>query len=276
MMVYPYLIATMDDYFIPKMRYTYTYTSPSRLRNPIRWETTIEEAGNLVSLWDLAGGHDFNEKDKTLFKNPYAQFMRLETDFTKTWSLTPLTSLVVHLNAGVIWSYGNSDGAPFSEMYYAGGANSIRAFSARAVGPGRFSTSNKLDKQMSYLMRNGEMKFVGNLEYRMPLFGDLHGALFLDVGNIWNMTGFSEDDPKDEIDEAFNKWSDEMLFKPSHFLSDLAVGTGFGLRYDLGFLVIRLDWGFALHTPYDTGSGGYFSGSFKDRHTLNFAIGYPF
>ena len=277
MAAYPYLIATMDDYFIPKMRYTYTYNSPSRLHNPIRWETTIEEAGNLVSLWDLVGGHDFNEKDKTLFKNPYAQFIRVETDFTKTWTLTPLSSLVAHLNAGVIWSYGNSDGAPFSEMYYAGGANSIRAFSARAVGPGRFSANNQLDKQMSYLLRNGEMRLVGNLEYRMPLFGDLHGALFLDVGNIWNMNGFAEDDPQDEIDQVFNKWSDEMLFKPSRFLNDLAVGTGFGLRYDMGFLIIRLDWGFALHMPYDTGSGGYFSApSFKDRHTLTFAIGYPF
>ena len=73
------------------------------------------------------------------------------------------------------------------------------------------------------------------------------------------------------------EWSDQMKFKPSHFFNDLAVGTGFGLRYDLGFLVIRLDWGVALHSPYDTGKSGYFNiKKFKDAHTLNFAIGYPF
>ena len=287
MLVNPYLMATMDDYFIPKMRYTYTYTSPSRLRHPIRWETTVEESGNLVSLFDRLSGKPFDEKDKTLFKNPYAQFLRLETDFTKTWSLSTASSLVAHVNAGAIWSYGNSDGAPFSEMFYAGGANSIRAFSARSLGPGRFTADNLLDRQMSYLMRNGELKFVGNLEYRMPLFGDLHGAVFLDVGNIWNMNDIATADDFDLNDDSseedlltallFLKWTDEMKFKPSRLLDDLAVGTGFGLRYDLGFLIIRLDWGFALHSPYNTGSGGYFSGrSFKDRHTLNFAIGYPF
>ena len=281
---YPYLIATMDDYFIPKMRYTYTYTSPSRHRNPIRWETTIEEAGNLVSLWDIAGGHSFNEKDKTLFKNPYAQFLRLETDFTKTWSLGTVSSLVAHLNAGIIWCYGNSDDPPFSEMFYAGGANSIRAWSARSIGPGRFNGEGVLDKQMSYIMRNGDLKIVGNLEYRTPLFGNLHGAIFLDMGNVWNrvdymdMYNISPDDVDEENQETLyylNKWSDEMSFRPSKFFEDIAIGTGFGLRYDMGFLILRLDWGFALHMPYDTGSG-YSSGSFKDRHTLNFAIGYPF
>ena len=103
--VNPYLFATMEDYFIPKMRYTYTYTSPSSLRNPIRWETTIEESGNLVSLWDLMAGHSFNETEKTLFKTPYSQFLRLETDFTKTWNLTSTSQLVGHLNAGIIYTY---------------------------------------------------------------------------------------------------------------------------------------------------------------------------
>ena len=286
MLEYPYLIATMDDYFIPKMRYTFTYTSASHHRNPVRWETTLEEAGNFVSLVDMACGKSFNEKEKKLFKTPYAQFLRMETDFTIKWPMGGASNLVGHLNAGVLWSYGNSDSPPFSEMFYTGGANNIRAFSVRAVGPGRFSADNRLDKQMSYLMRNGEMKFTGNLEYRMPLFGNLHGAVFLDFGNIWNMNDFLKPDLEDvdQTDEddmrayfLLSEWSDQMKFKPSRFFNDLALGTGFGIRYDMGFLVIRLDWGLALHSPYNTGKSGYFNiNHFKDAHTLNFAIGYPF
>ena len=288
----PYLIGTMDDYFIPKMRYTYTYTSPSRLRNPIRWETTVEESGNVVSLIDMARGKSFNEKEKKLFKNPYAQFLRVETDITKTWSLSTTSSLVAHLNTGLIWTYGNSQEAPFSEMFYVGGANSIRAFSARMLGPGRFNGENKMGKQLSFALRNGDLKIVGNLEYRKLLFGNLQGAVFLDAGNVWRLKDFITLENVNEINETeldldpeqtlklldyLFKWSDEMKLKPSCFLTDIALGTGVGLRYDLGFLIIRLDWGFALHMPYDTGKSGYFSApSFNSRHTLNFAIGYPF
>ena len=86
----PYLAVTMQDYFIPEMRYTYTYTSPVELLNPIRWETTLSESGNVVSLFYLLAGHDWNEKDKKLFKNPYSQFLKIETDFTKTWTTEQL------------------------------------------------------------------------------------------------------------------------------------------------------------------------------------------
>lgn len=284
-----YLSSTMQDYFIPKMRYTYTYTSPSTLHSPIRWETTIEESGNVVSLYDKARGKSFSEKDKTLFKTPYAQFLRLETDLTKTWSIGMTSSLVGHLNTGIIWSYGNSEDVPFSEMFYAGGPNSIRAFSARQIGPGRQDDLALFDKQFAYLMRNGDMKLIANLEYRTPLFGDLQGALFLDAGNVWNMRSvnmlnqFEGKDEKDIDPTEFllaimlQNWMDQAKFTPSKFFNDIALGTGIGLRYDLGFLVIRIDWGLALHFPYDTGKPGYFNiRRFKDMHTLNFAIGYPF
>ena len=292
-----YVMATMSDRFIPKMRYTYTYTSPSNYRNPIRWETTVEEAGNIVSLYHRLGGHSFNEKDKTLFKNPYSQFIRLETDFTKTWSIGTYSSLVGHINAGAIFSYGNSAESPFTEMFYAGGANSIRAFPVREVGPGRLTMAGLRNRQMSYLVRNGELKFVANLEYRQPLFGNLHGAVFIDIGNTWklkdpdyseelaNIEKMYETDPVkvDQMveDLAFTLWwFDLMKYKPSRFFEDIAVGTGIGLRYDLGFLVIRVDWGFVLHNPefnvYNDHHGYFNFGKFKDMQTLHFAIGYPF
>lgn len=287
---YVYLERTMGDYFIPKMRYTYTYTSPTTLRNPIRWETTIEESGNLVSLYDKLRGKPFDEKDKEMYKTPYSQFLRLETDLTKTWSIGMESSLVGHVNAGIIWSYGNSYDAPLTEQYYVGGANSIRAFMVRDIGPGAFSDRGYQDKQTFYLMRNGDMKLVMNLEYRTPLFGNLKGAIFLDAGNVWRLrefdlgekedwTGPTDIDNEGEADYEFAKeWTSDMTFKASRFFNDIAVGTGVGLRYDLGFLVVRLDWGFALHIPCNNGVSGYFFNvkRFKDLHTLNFAIGYPF
>ena len=291
---YPYLQRTMADIFIPKMRYTYTYTSPSTYRNPIRWETTIEESGNLVSVYDKLCGRPFSEPEKKLFKNPYAQFVRLETDLTKTWSLGTEASLVGHLNTGILLHYGNSKEAPLTEEFYVGGPNSIRAFTVRSIGPGAFSDLGILDRQYSYLMRNGGLKLVGNLEYRAPLFGSLKGAVFLDVGNVWRLRhldlGSPEDyddidDPDDDdylpagvIYDVFKTWTDDMYFKPSRFLNDIAIGTGLGLRYDLGFLVIRIDWGLALHIPCHNGVSGYFFNAERKRdlHTLNFAVGYPF
>ena len=195
------------------------------------------------------------------------------------------SKLVGHVNAGIIWSYGNSDDAPFSEMFYAGGANSIRAFSVRDIGPGRFNDFDMRDRQFNYIFRNGETKLIANLEYRMPLFGNLHGAVFLDAGNVWNLkgSGITDDDikgmePEDALAMMIIKeWGDQSKFEVRHFLNDLALGTGIGLRYDLGFLVVRVDWGYALHCPQDTGKSGYFNAPrFKHAQTLNFAIGYPF
>ena len=278
----PYLLATMEDYFVPKMRYSFTYTSPASKRNPLRWETTIEEAGNILSLFDRLNGHSFNEKEKQLFKTPYSQFLRLETDLTKTWTIGLHSQLVGHFNGGIIYSYGNSEEPPFSETFYAGGANSIRSFGVRRIGPGAFNGS-KLDRQSAFLMQNGDIKLVANLEYRTRLFGNLNGAIFLDAGNVWNLKQVLIDTDEDDDDEVlflsavFNQLFANTQFKPSKLLNQAALGTGVGLRYDLGFLVIRIDWGLALHSPYDTGSKGYFNvRRFRDAQTLHFAIGYPF
>ena len=264
-----YLAVSMQDYFIPEMRYTYFYNSPAEMLNPIRWETTVSESGNIVSLAYVAAGRSWFEKDKKLFKNPYSQFLEIETDFTKTWRLNSTSSLVGHINAGYIWHYGNSDWVPNSEMFYAGGANSIRAFSVRGIGPGAIKSFG--DRATDYLMRNGTIKFIWNLEYRTQLFGNLHGALFLDAGNVWMPPGDRYGDPV--LDDKFSPGN----FKLRNFFREQALGTGLGIRYDLGFLIVRLDWGVALHLPYDTTKSGYFNiDGFKGNQTLHFAIGYPF
>lgn len=284
----PYLLTTMDDYFIPKMRYTYTYTSPYGTRHPLRWETTVEESGNVTALYDvLIQGNGWKQKGKTLFKNPYSQFVKIETDLTKTWNLSPQTQLVGHLNVGLLWNYGNSDETPFSETFYVGGANSIRAFSVRSIGPGSFPGLGG-NNQFSYVLQNGNSKLLMNLELRHRLFGNLYGAFFLDAGNVWNSLDLtmSADDFPDNDDEgissqeyadAWNRLFRGWKFRTSKFFKQIATGTGVGLRYDLQFLVLRVDWGFGLHVPYDTGHSGYFNiGRFSDMHTLHIAIGYPF
>ena len=263
----PFLLATMNDYFIPQMRYTYTYTSPTGTMNPIRWEATLSESGNLTSLAMMALGKKWNEQEKELFKNVYSQFVRFETDFTKLWQLSTTTQLVGHLHSGVIYSYGNTDYAPFSELFYIGGANSVRAFPIRGFGPGRFTP---LDHSFSYIFQTGDINLLANLELRHRLFGNLHGALFLDAGNVWNLDK-TYDDP--DIVELFG----ETRFHPDKALSQMALGTGIGLRYDLDFLILRLDWGVGLHVPYPTTKHGFYNiERFRDAQTLHFAIGYPF
>ncbi|HBN46878.1 MAG TPA: hypothetical protein DD401_04440, partial [Prevotella sp.] len=253
----PYLYYTMQDQFVPKMQYTYTYSSTSDKLNPIRWQTTVSEAGNLLSLCYMAAGKKWGKEGKEMFNNPYAQFLKLETDLVKTWHLGEHSSLVGHANLGVIWAFGNSNTAPYTEQFYVGGANSIRAFTVRSIGPGRYH--NPASADIYYLDQTGDIKFQANLEYRPRLFGNLYGALFLDAGNVWSMHDGQRDGVKFEMKNA---------------LKDMALGTGVGIRYDLDFLVIRLDWGIGLHVPYKTGF--YNVDSFKDSQSLHFAIGYPF
>lgn len=257
---HPYLQISMRDQFVPKMSYTYTYNSPLNFRHPITWTTTVSEAGNILSAGYALAGEKWNEKDKTMFKNPFAQFLKLEMDFVKYWRISDNSTIVGHLNAGVIWSYGNSEKAPYYEQFYVGGANSIRAFNVRSIGPGEFVPT---DSKFSYIDQTGDIKFVANLEYRPKLWGDLYGAVFLDMGNVWTL---KEED-----------YSPQGKFKANSFLKQMAVGTGVGVRYDMGMFVIRLDWGVGLHLPYETSKSGFFNiDKFKNAHSLHLAVGYPF
>lgn len=272
----PYLMGLMEDYCLPEMRYTYSYTSPVAYLNPIRWELTLTESGNLTSLGMMAlGKGKWEEQDKKLFKTPYSQFLKLETDFTKIWTVAPQSQLVAHANFGIICNYGNSRKAPFSELFYVGGANSVRAYPMRSIGPGSFGAAG-MPRYGSYLFQNGDMKLVMNLEYRRQLFGNLYGAVFLDAGNVWNLsTNVGDDD--EEVNEFYREFYADSRFEFDKFFDQLAVGTGIGLRYNLDFLVLRLDWGIGLHLPYATDKSGYFNArSFSRDQTLHFAIGYPF
>ena len=256
----PYLQTSMQDVFIPKMHYTLTYSSKMRSRNPFVWETTLTESGNILSLGYMAAGNKWNEANKQLFNNPYAQFFKIETNISKTWQLGQKSQLVAHADAGVIYSYGNSESAPYSEQFYVGGANSIRAFAVRSIGPGSYTTDVS---RLSYLDQTGDIKLQLNLEYRFNLFGSLYGATFIDAGNVWALR-----------DDGYRHGAQ---FKFKNALKEMALGTGVGIRYDLDFLVLRLDWGIGLHVPYETGKSGFYNiPKFKDGQAIHLAIGYPF
>ena len=124
------------------------------------------------------------------------------------------------------------------------------------------------DGRYSFLLQNGDVKLQANLEYRTRLFGNLQGAIFLDMGNVWDL---------DKAHSSVTGETDDIQFRVGSFWKQMAVGTGVGLRYDLDFLVLRLDWGIGLHVPYETNKSGFFNiPRFKDGQALHLAVGYPF
>ena len=260
MQVNPALYVSMRDRFVPAMQYTYTYVSSERHRNPLRWQLTVKEAGNVTSALYALGGKSLSEKNKNLFNNPFAQYLKISSELQNTFKLYREYKLVTRLMAGAIWSYGNSDYAPYSDQFFVGGANSVRGFTIRTVGPGSYYTPHS---KYSYMDQTGDIKLEANVEFRFPLFGSLYGAAFIDAGNVWLM--------REDEQRPGGK------FHLSNVFRELALGTGAGLRFDMNFLVLRLDLGVALHDPANRYRGGYFNaGGLSDALTLHFAIGYPF
>ena len=254
------LYVSMRDQFIPSMRYTFTYSSPRRARNPRSFIFEVKESGNVTSGIYALFGKSFNQKDKKLFNVPFAQYVRLSAEYREEFRLSPRTSIATRIGTGVIFSYGNSTAAPYNDLFSVGGANSIRAFTVRGVGPGSYTPGNSA---YSYIDQMGDFKIELNAEYRFPIVSMLYGAVFLDAGNVWLM----DRDPN----------RPGGTFDISRFGKDLALGTGFGIRCDLDFLVLRFDIGVGLHAPYDTGKSGYYNmPKFKNSLGYHFAVGYPF
>ncbi len=248
--------------FIPAMQYTYTYDNATTGHRNKTWlEVSATSSGNITSLIFMAYGKKWNAKDKHLFNNPYAQFVKLTAEIRQLYKIDARQYIAGRFMTGAIVSYGNSSYAPYSEQFYIGGANSLRAFTVRSIGPGSYHP--KEESRYSYLDETGTFKLEMNLEYRFKLFAELHGALFVDAGNVWLMK--KED----------NRPGGELRLKD--LPKQIALNTGFGLRYDLEFMVLRLDFGIPIHAPYDTGKSGYYNiPDFWKGIGWHFAIGYPF
>ncbi len=259
----PSVRQSLQDQFIPVIEYTYTLDNSTvrEERSKTRWYFSIAEAGNLLSATNLLFGQRWDEKYKTVFKNPYSQFLKMTTELRYNHYIDRHQRLAFRIGGGIIYSYGNASEAPYSEQFYVGGANSIRAFTIRSVGPGHFAPDK--NDPYAYIDQIGDIKLEANAEYRFRIVGDLAGAFFLDVGNVWLL----RDDPLRPGGQ----------FKWKNLLSDLATGTGVGFRYDINLLVFRFDIGYALHFPYDTGRNGYFNApNFRDAFGVHLALGYPF
>ncbi len=228
----PALYESLRDKLVPSMEYAFTWTSPK-----------VQKHQGRVSL----------------FTKQAIQFQKYTAEYSHMLRVSPRSQLVVRGYLGFIWNYGDKT-APYADLFSAGGANSIRAFGVRGIGPGSY---NPAESSYSYLDQVGNMRFECNVEYRFPIVANLFGAVFMDAGNVW----LTKEDPA----------RPGGRFQWKNLGKELALGTGAGLRYDLEFLVIRFDVGVGLHAPYDTGKPGYYNmPSFGKSLGYHFAVGYPF
>ncbi len=251
--------------FGPNYSYTYTNTMQTEKTHTIYYKGQLDIAGTIAGL---ASGANIKKGDTTkVFGVPFSQYVKTEHEFRHYFKFTENTQLASRIIAGVGYGYGNSVDLPYIKQFFIGGTNSIRAFRARSIGPGTYNA--EADEDAFLPDQSGDIKLELNTEYRAKLFSIVHGALFVDAGNIWLMN-----EQEGKPGAAFSK----------DFLKELAVGTGAGLRFDLSFLVLRTDLAFPLRKPYlpegqrwvldqiNFGSSTWR----KENLVFNLAIGYPF
>ncbi len=248
----PLVKESFSEQFIVSLSYRYTYNNQRRPDKMVYtyFQNSNELAGNTINLArSIFGGNTQADGRRTFLGIPYAQYARTTGDFV-----------------GI--PYGNSSALPYKKQFYIGGASSVRAFQYRSVGPGSYSPDS--DSRMTFFDQTGDIKLESNLEYRFTIYKLVKGGMFLDAGNIWLIN----DDPA--------KPGGKFAF--SSILDETAVGTGFGLRFDASFFVLRFDVGMPLRKPFMPQGERWviddinFSGAKWRRNNLvlNIAIGYPF
>ena len=253
-----------EDRLIVRSGYSMVYSRGGSQTRQATWGSgttlrlNLESAGNLLYLIGKATHMRKNsDGEYELLNIPFAQYVRFDVDYARTWVIDNRNSLSVHAGGGVVVPYGNADVVPLEKRYYSGGANSVRGWSVRDLGPGTFPGDG------NYLNRTGDVKLDANIELRTRLFGKLQGAVFVDAGNIWTLRNY-EDQPGGQ-------------FRPNKFLKQIAVGYGLGLRFDLEFFIIRLDGGMKAINP-ESGAKRYplTSPRLSRDFAFHLAVGYPF
>lgn len=255
-----------DDRLIVRMGYSFTYNSSGRafqnnsvVGNSYAVRFNIESAGNLLyGLARVTGMHKNADDEYTLLNIPFAQYVKMDFDYTRNLQIDQRNALVFHFGAGVAVPYGNARMLPFEKRYFSGGANSVRGWSVRELGPGSFNSPSN-----NFLNQTGDIKLDANVEYRTRLFWKFRGAAFIDAGNIWTLRNY-EEQPGGQ-------------FKFDQFYKQIAVAYGFGLRMDLDFFIIRLDWGWKAVNPQHIGTHRLplLHPRISDS-AIHFAVGYPF
>jgi outer membrane translocation and assembly module TamA len=263
-----FLEYSYKDYFIAGGNYSFIFQNqPDRKGinyTYLRWN--LGGAGNLlnflhknVGLKDTAASGYYE-----ILNLQYAQYTLTDIDYRYYYHFNLMNQLVTRAFAGIAVPYGNADAIPFVKQYYSGGAEGIRAWHAKDLGPGTYSVPDSLDDVYNYPNQMADIKLEFNMEYRFAYNESWRGAVFLDVGNIWTLT-------KDELRPGAE-------FDFSKFYKQLAVGSGFGVRYDMEFAVFRLDLGIPVRDPKIVGRESWiFNNTLKFSDIVwNFAIGYPF
>ena len=262
--VSPSLLLNVNSEAILGTYFSYTY-SPSRSRDRNKWilSASIDLSGNVAGL--ISGAKEFREK--TIFGTPFAQFVKTDLGLHFTRSLTRKLDWANRLQIGLGFPYNNSALLPFTKQYIIGGSSSMRGFTVRSVGPGSYRPT--IEDQRFFQIIGGDYKLLANSELRFPITGKLKGAVFADIGNIWT---------KDTV--QFGKAA--QLSK--NWWKELAVSSGFGVRFDATVILIRVDLGIPLRKPYlPEGERwvikeiNFASGEWrKENLVLNIALGYPF
>ena len=262
------LRSSYEDHFIVDWSYTASYTTYSQRhpnRSYLQFALRVETAGNaLYALSKVASLPQDENNNYMLWRIPFAQYAKGDINFTYHGIPVPKHHLVGHIGLGVAMPYLNSDVMPFEKRYFGGGSNGVRGWQARTRGPGIF---NRQGTALIYDLRAGDIHLEMNLEYRFKVLSFLELAAFLDAGNIWTIKDYDD--------------QEGGLFRFGEFYKQIAWSYGAGIRFDLSFLIFRIDLGVKLHDPgrieegtqWRTKQNGL---SWSKDCTLHFAIGYPF
>jgi len=254
--------------FGPTYSYTHTNTQLLSRTNTHYFNAKAGLSANILGI--ISGADTLAGKVKKIFNTTYNQYVKLESEYRFYHKINNNDQMAARFYAGLGLPYGNSTIMPYSQQFFIGGSNSLRGFRARSIGPGTYIPSQTITSGSGFIPdQSGDIKLEANVEYRPKLFSIVHGALFVDAGNIWNIR------PHDGLEgAAFGK----------DFLSQVAADAGFGLRFDLTVLILRTDLGFPIRKPWLPAGQrwvldkvNFFDGGWRSQNLVfNLAIGYPF
>lgn len=263
---------SFTDQFILGMGYTFSKTnisnSPNRSLKPIySFRTSIETAGNLLALAAaLTNAKADSVGSKEIFGTTFAQYVRGTIDYSRTYHLDEKNSLAWHIGGGLAYPYGNFKQIPLQKRFFSGGANSVRGWAVRELGPGSYYTTDSTKMKENFFYQSGDIRFDANIEYRSKIFWVLELGAFIDAGNIWTVREY--------------EGQENGSFKLNRFYKEIAVAWGLGLRLDFDFVLVRLDCGWKAYDPSgDPNKTKWpikYPYKFSSNTALHIAVGYPF
>ena len=259
---------SFEDHMVNVVRYGFEINNQTigKRRDFVFTRFNLESAGNLVNLANNAFRKSETDGPYELLNVPYFQYLRGDVDFSYYNIIDRQNTFVYHFFIGLGYPYGNSVTLPYEKKYFAGGPNSIRGWNTRDLGPGSYVEKDTAQSSVFYYPnKNGDMKLEANIEYRFKVIWKMEGAIFLDMGNIWAIRK-EDDKPGAE-------------FEWKRFYREIAVGSGFGARFDFSFFLLRLDFGIKLRDPALPDGARWVpvfrDFTLRDLH-VKFGIGYPF